>query len=209
MPSPQRRQQPFRSGAGRLCLDFIRTLRYRGQPHADEELATPERLTSWISQFGPCETTPSRSTPQQVTDAQALREAINELLAAARSPGGAASCPAIARRTVNAAAAAPIAVPYLPPDGHLRHQADDPIAATLSLIARDALDLLGSADLARIRACANPACRVLFIDHSRPGTRRWCSMETCGNRAKKATQRNRATSGRPDSTVANHRAFQH
>lgn len=195
MPATQPHQQPFRSGAGRLCLDFIRTLRYRRKPHAEEELATPERLVSWIAQFGPCDTKPPRPVPQQVADAQALREAINELITTARSSGGAASCPVAARQTVNAAAAAPVPVPYLHPDGQLCHAADDPVAAGLALIARDALDLVGSEDLARVRACANPDCRVLFIDHSRPGTRRWCSMETCGNRAKKTTQRNRAAGG--------------
>jgi predicted RNA-binding Zn ribbon-like protein len=36
----------------------------------------------------------------------------------------------------------------------------------------------------RIRHCAHPACVLWFHDTSRNGTRRWCSMETCGNRAK-------------------------
>lgn len=192
MPMPQPQQQPFRSGAGRVCLDFIRTLRYRGRPHAEEELTTPERLASWIVQFGPCEPSALAPTRQQVTDAHALREAINALITTACSRGGTASCPAAARRTVNAAAAASVPAPYLQSDGQLRYRAEDPIAASLALIARDALDLLDSDDLARIKACANPDCGVLFIDHSRPGTRRWCSMETCGNRAKKDAQRNRA-----------------
>ncbi|WP_439959759.1 CGNR zinc finger domain-containing protein [Streptomyces abyssomicinicus] len=36
----------------------------------------------------------------------------------------------------------------------------------------------------RIRACANPACVLHFHDVSKNGTRRWCSMSGCGNRAK-------------------------
>jgi predicted RNA-binding Zn ribbon-like protein len=67
------------------------------------------------------------------------------------------------------------------------------VAATLALTARDALDLVSSSELARMRSCANPDCRVLFVDHSRPGTRRWCSMQTCGNQAKKSAQRARNT----------------
>jgi predicted RNA-binding Zn ribbon-like protein len=62
------------------------------------------------------------------------------------------------------------------------------VEATLALVARDALDLVSSADLARVRPCSNPECQVLFLDSSRPGRRRWCSMGTCGNRAKKAAQ---------------------
>jgi predicted RNA-binding Zn ribbon-like protein len=168
----------------------MRTLRYRGRPHAEEELATAERLASWIVEFGPC-TPPGRApAPEQVAAAQSLREAINDLLTAAISPSGVASCSTAARQTVNAAAALPTPAPSLQRDGHLRHRAVDPVAATLALVARDALALIDSPDLARIRSCANPDCRVLFIDRSRPGTRRWCSMQTCGNRAKKARYRN-------------------
>jgi CGNR zinc finger/Putative stress-induced transcription regulator len=36
----------------------------------------------------------------------------------------------------------------------------------------------------RIRPCANPDCVLWFLDTSRPGTRRWCSMAACGNRDK-------------------------
>ncbi|MFB4197003.1 CGNR zinc finger domain-containing protein [Streptomyces carpaticus] len=39
----------------------------------------------------------------------------------------------------------------------------------------------------RLRACANDACRLFLIDHSRPGTARWCSMAACGNRMKART----------------------
>ncbi|MER6663984.1 CGNR zinc finger domain-containing protein [Amycolatopsis japonica] len=39
----------------------------------------------------------------------------------------------------------------------------------------------------RIKRCsAYPACTLYFDDTTRNGTRRWCSMETCGNRAKAA-----------------------
>ncbi|WP_336212453.1 CGNR zinc finger domain-containing protein [Nonomuraea sp. LPB2021202275-12-8] len=36
----------------------------------------------------------------------------------------------------------------------------------------------------RVRACAGPQCVLWFLDVSRNGSRRWCSMEGCGNRAK-------------------------
>ncbi|MFI1930053.1 CGNR zinc finger domain-containing protein [Streptomyces sp. NPDC020330] len=36
----------------------------------------------------------------------------------------------------------------------------------------------------RIRPCANHACILHFYDVSKNGTRRWCSMAGCGNRAK-------------------------
>ncbi|MGH4028313.1 CGNR zinc finger domain-containing protein [Actinomycetota bacterium Odt1-20B] len=51
------------------------------------------------------------------------------------------------------------------------------------LAARDYLGLLTKAP-DRIRACAHDACVLHFFDTSRNGTRRWCSMAVCGNRAK-------------------------
>lgn len=51
------------------------------------------------------------------------------------------------------------------------------------LAARDYLGLLGSAP-DRIRKCASQTCVLHFHDTSRNGTRRWCSMAVCGNRAK-------------------------
>jgi predicted RNA-binding Zn ribbon-like protein len=51
------------------------------------------------------------------------------------------------------------------------------------LAARDYLRLLATAP-DRIRGCAHEACILHFFDTSRNGTRRWCSMAACGNRAK-------------------------
>ncbi|MFD7456313.1 MULTISPECIES: CGNR zinc finger domain-containing protein [unclassified Streptomyces] len=51
------------------------------------------------------------------------------------------------------------------------------------LAARDYLRLLSTAP-DRIRHCAHEACVLHFFDTSRNGTRRWCSMAVCGNRAK-------------------------
>ncbi|MFJ3338991.1 CGNR zinc finger domain-containing protein [Streptomyces sp. NPDC086766] len=51
------------------------------------------------------------------------------------------------------------------------------------LAARDYLRLLAAAP-DRIRGCAHEACILHFFDTSRNGTRRWCSMAACGNRAK-------------------------
>ncbi|SFS81476.1 CGNR zinc finger domain-containing protein [Saccharopolyspora flava] len=36
----------------------------------------------------------------------------------------------------------------------------------------------------RLRPCANDACQLFLLDHSRANRARWCSMATCGNRAK-------------------------
>ncbi|HIC14689.1 MAG TPA: CGNR zinc finger domain-containing protein, partial [Gemmatimonadetes bacterium] len=38
----------------------------------------------------------------------------------------------------------------------------------------------------RIRQCASEDCIYWFLDTSKSGRRRWCSMARCGNRAKVA-----------------------
>nr|QZD57827.1 CGNR zinc finger domain-containing protein [Glycomyces sp. TRM65418] len=60
----------------------------------------------------------------------------------------------------------------------------DAIPAALSLSAVQALFTLPRG---RIRACAR--CGWLFLDSSRGGRRRWCSMGTCGNREKASRHR--------------------
>jgi predicted RNA-binding Zn ribbon-like protein len=52
------------------------------------------------------------------------------------------------------------------------------------LLAMSAEALLTSPELAHVRACHEPSCRWLFFDHSKNHSRRWCTMELCGNRAK-------------------------
>ncbi|GAA4242209.1 hypothetical protein GCM10022254_74340 [Actinomadura meridiana] len=123
--------------------------------------------------------------------ARNLREATFELITAARTPAGLESCSAGARKAVNDAAALPTPVPRLDAAGHLSWHAADPVPATLALVARDALDLVTAPEIAHVHECAGPGCQALFLDSSRPGTRRWCSMNTCGNRVKKETLRGR------------------
>ncbi|WP_338023753.1 CGNR zinc finger domain-containing protein [Amycolatopsis vastitatis] len=48
------------------------------------------------------------------------------------------------------------------------------LAAT---VARDAVELLAGPFAHRIRTCAAEDCHLIYVDASRPGRRRWCSME--------------------------------
>jgi predicted RNA-binding Zn ribbon-like protein len=56
-------------------------------------------------------------------------------------------------------------------------------------VARDGIDLLSGPDAESIRECEDPACTLLFVDTSRSHRRRWCSMNSCGARAKMRTLR--------------------
>ena len=66
----------------------------------------------------------------------------------------------------------------------------------LSTLARDAIDLFAGPLAGRIRRCAGVNCTLLFADTSRPGQRRWCSMQRCGNRAKAREFRQRKEQAR-------------
>jgi len=75
----------------------------------------------------------------------------------------------------------------------------EPLLAPLWPILRSAAELLASDELYRVRECAAPSCAWLFVDRSRNRSRRWCSMETCGNRAKAHRHyRRRSATERPE-----------
>jgi predicted RNA-binding Zn ribbon-like protein len=50
------------------------------------------------------------------------------------------------------------------------------------VIADEAVELVRSGDLRRVRACEG--CGWMFLDTSKAGARRWCSMDICGAREK-------------------------
>lgn len=71
-----------------------------------------------------------------------------------------------------------------------RPAADSPRRA-LGMLALDAATLVGrQASRERLRSCEG--CAAVFLDRSPSGRRRWCSMRTCGNRAKARRHRARA-----------------
>jgi len=54
-----------------------------------------------------------------------------------------------------------------------------------------------SMDPERLKACENKACILYFYDTSRNRQRRWCSMDTCGNRVKASRHYHRRKAHRP------------
>jgi predicted RNA-binding Zn ribbon-like protein len=56
-------------------------------------------------------------------------------------------------------------------------------------VAWSAAELLQSSDLSLVRACES--CGWLFLDRTRNHSRRWCTMEDCGNREKVRRYRTR------------------
>jgi predicted RNA-binding Zn ribbon-like protein len=166
----------FRFRSGRLSLDLCSTLLWRHRAPT-EQLRMPGDLARWLREAG------VRPAPRSVADgdllqARDLREAIYGLVHD-RLAGRALTKRHVA--TLNALAACPDPVPRLTADGQMAHRADEPAAAALSRIARDAIELLAGSSV-RVRECAAPDCAFLFVDTSRAGRRRWCAMDRCGNR---------------------------
>ncbi len=95
------------------------------------------------------------------------------------------------REILNDLAAEPCLVPRLLPGPSRTWVGVSGVRSLLSSVARDAIDLLGGPRAARLKRCEGSRCSLLFVDTSRSGLRRWCSMERCGNRAKVAAHRRR------------------
>ena len=171
----------FRFGLGHVTLDFLATLgRRAGSPL--ERLAAPADLSRWLADAGIAAA--SRPSRELLDDARELREAIRRVLDRARD-GGRPGAPDL--RLVNEWARRPVAAPQIGPGLARVSAGPDPVTGALARIARESVEFVTGPELARVRACAG--CTLLFIDRSRPGTRRWCSMERCGNRNKTAHYR--------------------
>jgi predicted RNA-binding Zn ribbon-like protein len=103
------------------------------------------------------------------------REALRALLADPTSP--------TARHRVNAVLERGGQRPLLGPGG-IEMEVDAAVTWRVPWICAAAMVSLLETRADRIRGCANPDCVLWFLDTSRPGTRRWCSMAACGNRDK-------------------------
>jgi predicted RNA-binding Zn ribbon-like protein len=95
------------------------------------------------------------------------------------------------REVLNELAAQPGLVPRLLPGPTRTWVGFQGVRSVMSSVARDAVDVLGGPRAARLKRCEGSRCALLFVDTSRSGRRRWCSMDRCGNRAKVAAHRRR------------------
>jgi predicted RNA-binding Zn ribbon-like protein len=175
----------FRGGSNVLDLAGTRQARLSAAPR--ELLASPADLGRWLTSAGLASSAPEVSDTDLLA-ARALREAIFTL--AGGRTGRAAN---VARKTLNEIAAESTAVPELKRDG--RVVLTGGAGALLATLAREAVRLFGSEAAKLIRQCEAPNCTLYFLDTSRRGDRRWCSMLACGNRAKVAEFRRRRAKG--------------
>jgi predicted RNA-binding Zn ribbon-like protein len=177
-----------------LCLDFANTLCWRGSDPPSETLRTLDDLLAWCTAAGVQDAHaidrlgswwrahPVREA-EVFAEAIRLREAIYRILTAAAVSGE----PELADLDgLNCALAAAPARLKRHDNGYawqIRQPAPS-VAVLLAPVLWSAGDLLTQLGLRRVRQCANDRCLWLFLDDSKSGTRRWCSMSMCGNRAK-------------------------
>jgi len=181
---------------GRLCLDFVNTLDWRGTDTPQEFLNTFRDLVSWSRHVGICTKQEAETLYRMAERSNAeaklvlnraikLRETIYRLFAtsiACRNPAkkdlaffNENLCRAMKESRLTATKegfAWDITGNKMKPDW------------ILNPIIHSAAEILASDELKKVKACADSACGWLFIDVSRNQSRRWCDMKDCGNRAK-------------------------
>ncbi|WP_119269282.1 CGNR zinc finger domain-containing protein [Taklimakanibacter deserti] len=179
-----------------LCLDYTHTVSWRGGDAPIERLEDIDDLLQWIEHNAGVEREVLRRIGRWTRDnpeyAQALldeavttRETIYRILSAI-AEGKPVPDKDFARLT-RAIAETPPRNALVRSDGRFGWRIAElrPVVAhLLAPVLWSAGDLILAADRRRIRRCANEECLWLFLDESKSGTRRWCDMASCGNRAK-------------------------
>ncbi|MFI2436780.1 CGNR zinc finger domain-containing protein [Streptomyces sp. NPDC018693] len=181
--------KPYRFDPGALCLELLTT----GGPGAfarHEMLHEPADVISWAARSRLPEGLELAVDYGELARIREFRDALF-LLTADRAHGRPARPEQL--DVINAAAAEPSLVPRLTADGSHAWAPGATGTRLLGTLARDAIGLFTGPYADRIRECGAHDCYLLFVDTSRPGRRRWCAMEHCGNREKVRAHRARET----------------
>lgn len=188
--------QVFRFDAGTLCLELLVTGGPGPVGERFEVLGEPGGLRDWLGKCRLTRFAPGLDLPVvgdgELAAVRTVRDALWRLAQAGAD--GMAPAPEDLD-VVNEAAAHPPLVPRVTRSGARAWAPGATVAALLSTVARDAIELFTGPHADRIRACGADNCALLFVDTSRPGRRRWCAMERCGNRHKVRAHRARTPDG--------------
>jgi predicted RNA-binding Zn ribbon-like protein len=181
---------------GHPVLDLVNTVFDRTHPVEDNELLrSPSDVLTWCTSEGLFESAPSLSDAalrELVSDVRAVREqAFAVFDAVARGD----AVPAAKLGDLLERAGAGVRAGHAPAVDPASERLTDwttpgAIPTVLALMSVQALFTLPPD---RIRACER--CGWLFLDSSRGGRRRWCSMSTCGNREKASRHRRAGHAG--------------
>jgi predicted RNA-binding Zn ribbon-like protein len=192
-PPPQAPRRFLRAPPEDLCLDFVNTKFWRGTETPTEQLLAPSDLLawcaagtrwppSWLAEVEARWAADPAGASADFAAAIALREGLWRVFAATTAGAAPESADLAALNAALAAAPRPSALSWREGD-FVWTLPEDP-ADLLLPVVWSAAALLAGERRARVRQCANPQCRWLFLDGSKGGNRRWCAMSACGNRAK-------------------------
>ena len=203
------RSFPPKLVAGALSLDFVNTVEWRGDAERRiERLTGYDELLLWCRAAGvldddgaeqrraEAERRPAAAA-DVVQQAIAARELLADLLAGQPGFRTLSEFNWLLGRIPRSA--------VLKADGDgfaWRYDSGDRLNDVLWPVLWDAAALLTGDSLGKVGHCHNDICGWFFIDHSRNRSRRWCSMDSCGNRAKARRHyaRNRAGSDAENSS---------
>ena len=200
---------PAPSRAGSLALiggapafDLANTASGRGGPRAQDHLRLPEHVVAWARHAGLLTEAGARALRRLIARprlATALLARTRELRGIVYEIGralaaGSAPRPALLDRLTYIHAEALAHARLSPAASGFAWRWDAaraPVEAVVGPLALSAVELLRSAEPARIKQCAGDHCGWLFLDTTKNNRRRWCEMEVCGNRAKQKRLRGR------------------
>lgn len=170
----------FRLGSV-LATSFTGTLSER-HGKSVERVPTPHRLVDWLTVN---DLAVASCTSAQLDLARELRESIH---AAATAAALREALPASAVQVINDRSAQGRAAAALTPEGERRWRLSSAsrVEDALGVIAADAISVISGERDGKLALCASPTCLAAFFDTSQSRTRKWCDMNTCGNRQKKA-----------------------
>jgi predicted RNA-binding Zn ribbon-like protein len=197
---------------GHRALDLVNTVAPRlPDDERRDYLATPGDLLIWSQRTGLLDADAAREVAaawgaspaagrRALTAVKEIREALHEVLSASLDGAGVATVPQGQLDHISMAWASSLPrarlVPAAGDAGVARWVFDSPpVLLVADRVAQDAVDLLSGIDVTRLGRCPVEAggCGWLFLDHSRNRSRRWCTMEDCGNgvKARRLTERRR------------------
>jgi len=178
----------FRMISGHRTLDLLATLRDR-YSDPSECLRTPADLDRWLAAAElEVET---RTTEVELEAARRLRESVYRIV---RCVLDREQPPTPELQLLNEWARRPATAPQIGPN--LERHWSGGVEAALTVLAREAVELLATADRTLIRECAAaPECSRVYLDRSPGRRRRWCHMEWCGTNAKMRAYRRRRAVG--------------
>ena len=180
---------------GDVALDFVNTAEQRGHPDAGDALRTVDDLRRWGQRRGVLSDGAGRDTgPLELPAALEARELLYRVFLT-RASGDRVPDADRARLGVLASLAYQAGRLEQAADGRLGWSWDPAQLATVRHVAvTTAVRLLGQDSADRLRQCPGAHCGWFFLDTTKRGNRRWCSMSECGQEAKTARRRARSVS---------------